>query len=190
MTMRDGDEVQNRIRQILDRELASRIAASTEALPVRCLHNHRQPLDTRKRVRGERNTQYNRVTERKVELNSVGDVEVRHLPVHQTIGLCMWGADDSAKWSGTICEEEIDAVRCCNGNATHGAQFTPLQTDVQISEAFHKQIQDLEWVAENLPEVSGLLWVLGGTGPTIPPPEPEAIVVPKAKWWQFWKLFE
>jgi len=190
MTMRDGDEIQNRIRQILDQELASRIAASTEALPVRCLHNHRQPLDTRKRVRGEPNPQYNRVTERKVVLTGAGDVQAQHLPVQQTIGLCMWGADDSTKWAGTICEEEIDAVRCCNGNATHGAQFTPLLTEVQISEAFHKQIQDLEWVAENLPEVSALLWVLGGAGQSIPPPESEAIVVPTKKWWQFWRLFE
>ena len=205
MSLRDGAEIQVRIREILTRELDKRVEASVELLPVRCRHNHRQPLDTRKTVQGERNPGHNRVTR---DVPKQAYPGVFHLAVHQTIGLCMYGAEDPTQWQGTVCEDPIDAQRCVKGDR-HPAIFEPLATREILSEEFHKQIQDHEWVQENLPEVFGLLWVLGTEQNSVPPPEPEPVLTvtpesepftvtqvrnslrrPFRRWWQFWRMFE
>lgn len=157
--MKPDADIQVRIRELLDEEFRSRVEASQERLPVCCLYNHRQPLDTRKMVQGVENTQYNRITR--------GDGRLG-LPVVQTIGLCMYGAQDPTTWPGTICEDPIDAMRC------PPQAFTPKVTPEQVQREFEAQIKDSDWVRKNLPEVNALLWVLG----TEKMPEPEPVLPP------------
>lgn len=135
--MRADSEVQDRIRHLLTVELDRRVAAACSRLPQGCRHNHRHPLDIRKKVAGETNEWYNR-------LSSEG------LPV---IGLCMLNAESPAQWQGTICEDPIDAQRC--------PYFTPVATKETVAADFYTQLKDLEWVARNVPEIYGLLWALG-----------------------------
>jgi hypothetical protein len=146
--MRAEGEVQDRIRYLLTIELDRRVAEACARLPHKCQHNHRQPLDVRKEIEGERNDQYNRVSG-------------VHLPV---IGLCMLGAEDPTQWAGTVCEDPIDAMRC--------PYFTPTATRESIQSEFSRQLSDLEWVSEHLPEVFGLLWALGSE------------TLPKLPWWK------
>jgi hypothetical protein len=167
--MRTQAEIRRQVQELLVRELGRRLARVGERLPEHCRHNHRQPLDSRKLVDGEKNPHYNRVS-RGV------DGDGRALPVLQTIGLCR--LDDPDKHL-TICEEPIDAKRC--------PLFDPSKTHEQVYESFLDQLREPVWMQENLPEVHALLWVLGDLGtPPIPwwrrlllrlrkaPPEPLA----------------
>ncbi len=154
--MKIDGEIQDRIRKLLDEEFRQRVDASQERLPCCCIYNHRHTLDSRKRVAGEENTEYNRITR--------GDNRAG-LPVLQSIGLCMYGSDDPTTWPGTICEDPVDAKLC------PPQAFTPKVTPEIVQKEFESQIKDPEWVKKNLPEVNALLWVLGTE--TLPPEEPE-----------------
>ena len=157
--MRTQIEIEDQVRSLLAAELARRVLAAQALLPGLCVHNHRQTLDTRRQVHGEPNEHYNRVADH------------RGLPVLQTIGLCMLGADDPESWQGTICEDPSDAQRCPTFR---------LKTSVEDAEDdFRTQMQDDEWVRRNLPEVYSYLWMLGTIqvpeAPPEAPPEPQFI---------------
>lgn len=172
--MKTQIEIEDRIREILKQELRLRVGAASLKLPHHCVHNHQQPLDTRRQVEGEPNAQWNRITRQ------------QGLPVLQTMGLCMLGSEHAEDWQGTICDEPLDAQRC--------PLFQARQAVADVDEEFRTQTQDAEWVRENLPEVHVLLWAL--ESPSIPAPTPEVAlaVVPAtapATWWQrflrFWR---
>lgn len=154
--MKTADEVRNRVVELLSAELDRRVREASERLPHRCFYNRRQPLDARRRVDGDPNEMFNRI--------SAGAQAGRSLPVVQTIGLCMLGAEDPTQWSGSICEDAIDAKRC--------PDFTPVQSKEGLFAEFTKDLQDSEWVQAKLPEVAGLLWVL------------ERMQVPHLPWWK------
>jgi len=135
--MRTENEVQDRIRFLLSKELDHQIATLCSRVPQNCQYNHRQPLDIRKEIEGEPNTSYNRIA----ESDAVA------------IGLCMLGASDPLQWNGTICEDPIDAQRC--------QQFELVSTKEILIANFNNQIKDFDWVIQFLPEVYGLLWALG-----------------------------
>jgi hypothetical protein len=138
--MKPSAEIESRIRFLLCEELTRRVNEAQTRLPHLCVHNHRQPLDTRKTVEDLPNDTYNRTTDRD------------GLPVVQTIGLCMLGAEDPSTWQGNICEDPIDAQRC--------PYFTPSATKESIYAAFKSNVEDLEWVQHHMPEMHALLWVL------------------------------
>jgi len=141
--MKTEGEVRARLQELVQAEVTRRFAEIVERLPHRCVHNHRQPLDARKRALGDPNPQYNRISRE------------NGAPVPQTIGLCMLGAEDPVQWAGSICDEPIDAKRC--------PYFTPAKSREEVSKELDSQLQDSEWVRRNLPEVHALLWVLGET---------------------------
>lgn len=161
--MKSLAQVEDRIRKAVALELERRLLR--DVLPVHCRHNHRQPLDHRRAVYGEPNAGYNRI--------SLGVVDGVALPVVQTVGLCMLGADDPEHWPGNICEDPLDAQRC--------PQFEHRQSVEDVYRAFVVDLEDPAWVAENLPEVSALLWVI------------EAAISPvqaRAPWWaRVWMWF-
>lgn len=138
--MRGESEVRSRLNRLLADELNQRLAAASEKLPRRCVHNHRHPLDQRKKVEGEPNETYNRIADN------------RGLPVLQTIGLCMLGSEDPETWGGTICEEPIDAMRC--------PVFKAKKNKADLLKEFREQLKDEAWTKDNLPEVFALLWLL------------------------------
>lgn len=141
--MKAEADIQDRIRELLDGELARRVASALEQLPAHCVHNHRHTLDGRKRVDGEPNELYNRISDHR-------------LPIVQTIGLCMLGAEKPEEWSGTVCEDPVDAQRCPYFTLKHNAS--------EVQTAFEAQLRDVGWVRENLPEVHALLWAIGAEG--------------------------
>lgn len=146
--MRSEIEVQDRIRYLLTLEVDRRVAEASARLPHLCRHNLRHPLDVRKEIAGDRNEQYNRIAG-------------KSLPM---IGLCMLGAEDPTSWPGNICEDPIDAKRC--------PYFTSTVSKDEVESQFKRQIRDLDWVSDNLPEVYGLLWALG------------SVTMPKLPWWK------
>lgn len=145
--MRSPEDVRDRVRYLLCVELEARVSLAHKRLPHLCVHNHRQPLDVRKRVEDEANEAYNRITH-------------GHLPVLQTIGLCMLGSENPTDWPGTICEDPVDAQRCPYFDARLDKKY--------IWRLFSNQIRDPEWLKANLPEVYGLLWILGEETVTLP----------------------
>lgn len=158
--MRTEQEVRLRLEHLLGAELERRVQETTERVPTRCVHNHRQALDSRRQVEGLPNPGFN-------ILSREGKVG---LPVIQTIGLCLLGVDDPNEWRGTICDEPIDAKRC--------PDYTPFQTKDELLAAFKQDLQDTEWVQTNMPEVHGLLWTLG------------YLEAPALPWWRrVWYFF-
>jgi hypothetical protein len=158
LRVKGGAEVQNRIRSLLDEEFRLRVEAAQERLPACCVYNYRHTLDVRKKVQGDENTEYNRITR--------GDNR-SGLPVVQTIGLCMYGQENPDTWPGTICEDPVDAMRC------PPQAFTPKVGPEIVKTEFETQIKDLNWVQKHLPEVHALLWVLGTDKIPEPPPPPK-----------------
>jgi hypothetical protein len=135
--------IEDRIRFLLCEELSRRVREAETRLPHLCTHNHRQSLDTRKMVEDMPNDTYNRTSDR------------HGLPLAQTIGLCMLGAENVEEWPGNICEDPIDAQRC--------PYFNPTQSKAAIFERFKNDVADLEWVRVNMSELYGLFWVLDTT---------------------------
>ena len=141
--MKTRGEVEGRLRALLVEELNRRVAEARKRRPHLCRFNHRQPLDDRKTVDGEPNSEYNRITTSPWE------------PVSRTIGLCMYGQQDPEGWEGNICEDDIDAQRC--------PLFEPLKTKDEILEEFVEQVSTPGWIDDNLPGVAELAWVLEET---------------------------
>jgi hypothetical protein len=147
--MRAQGDIEDRIRFLLTEELSRRVREAESQLPHLCVHNHRQPLDSRKTVEDAPNETYNRTSDR------------NGLPVVQTIGLCMVGADNPEEWPGNICEDPIDAQRC--------PMFRSITTKTAVYETFKTNLEDIDWVRHNMPELWGLLWVLdASTSPALP----------------------
>lgn len=154
--MKGEDEILARAQELVSAEVDRRFLV--RRLPVLCMHNHRQPLDTRPTVNGEENDNFNTVS--------------RDGP---TIGLCMLGAQkdkdghwvvsdadqEDGKWNGTVCEDPIDAQRC--------PYFDTGRSREQVIEDLKKDISNIEWVNEHMPELAALLWALDTTAlPRIP----------------------
>jgi hypothetical protein len=138
--MKTESEVEGFVRNLICNELDRRVAEASERLPHLCINNYRHPLDQRKQIEGEENDNYNRITDK------VG------LPVIQTIGLCLLESEDPTEWGGTICEEPIDAKKC--------PYFTPAKDKDTLLSELELELQNLDWVRDNLPGVFSLLWVL------------------------------
>jgi hypothetical protein len=142
-----------RIRFLLVKELEDRVKAARERLPHRCTYNYRQPLDVRRTIDDEPNPNYNRIT---MGSGPGG----RHLPVLQTIGLCMYGVEDITSAAIRICEDPSDAQQC--------PLFEPTLNKHQLWTEYAEQIDSPDWLRENMPEVHGLAWALGEGMPRIP----------------------
>lgn len=157
--MKDQTQIEERLRRLVREALNFHMASFYVKLPVKCRHNHRQPLDHRKTVYGDKNPTYNRI--------AVGrDDEGKGLPVMQTLGLCMYGAENPDDWRGDICEDPVDAQRC--------SVYNPIVSKKVLYDAFVKGVQSEEWLQKNYPEILGLVWVLGqGVVVGEEPPEEE-----------------
>lgn len=134
--MKRSEEILGRARECVAAEFERRLAEASRRLPHRCVYNHRQPLDVRRTVEGELNVAYNTIS-------SSGS---------PTIGLCMLGSENSEEWSGTVCEDPIDAQKC--------PYFTPAKTKEAVLEELFRDLTDLDWLNDRMPELSALLWVL------------------------------
>lgn len=155
--MKSESEIRSRLNALVLQELDRRVQEATTRLPWLCTHNHQQLLDNRKSVEGVPNENYNRIVPRS------------HLPVAQTIGLCMLGASNPEEWPGDICDEPIDALRC--------PYFNPKRTKQDILAEYQQQMNDLKWVEVHMPEAFGLMWAL------------EAMAQTSLPWWKrvwFW----
>lgn len=142
--MREASDIESRVRTLLDEALAKRLSETVQRQPYLCRYNHRQPMDARKQVEGDPNQGYNRL-------------DRRHLPMLQSVGLCMMGSEDPMTWPGTICDEPIDAQRC--------PSFDPIQTRAHVVAEFESQVRDPEWLREHLPGVYELVWALDTSPP-------------------------
>ncbi len=158
--MKHADEIEARIRLLLAEALERKVAEASKRLPCRCTYNYQHNLDTRRQVEGDPNPNFNRITANEGE------------PVAQTIGLCMYGAQNPEDWKGDICEDPIDAQRC--------PYFQPALYKEAIWRDFQTMLQDHDRLRAELPEVYGLLWALDGYTSSL-----------KLPWWKrlwFWFL--
>jgi hypothetical protein len=134
--MRSRQEVEARVRYLVNEELVRRLAEIEQCQPHHCKHNYRHPLDTRRRIGETANPNYNRIA----------------LAGEATIGLCMLGSEDVVSWPGTICEDVEMALAC--------PYYTSKTTRGDVLTTYRDQLQDLAWLEQNLPQVFELVWVL------------------------------
>jgi hypothetical protein len=139
--MKTKSDIEARVKELVCAEFDRRVIEASKRLPTRCVNNYRHPLDTRKKLEGEPNPGYNRITDK------------HELPVVQTIGFCMLGCNDPENWEGTICEEPIDAKKCSDFKAARGK--------ADILPELSQDLKNTSWVKDNHPELFSLLWVLG-----------------------------
>lgn len=168
--MKSKDDIKARVTQLLSDALLERVREGLSRVPHVCRHNYRHPLDSRKKVGGENNPSYNRITD-------------NGLPVQQTIGLCMLRSKSPEEWEGTICDEPIDARKC--------PYFDPKRKREEIAAEFESLTRDREWLAANIPEAHTLLWVLEESGDKDQlalnsPPFPVTQPPPSLPWWRKW----
>lgn len=136
--MKSASDIEDRVRYLLISELDRRVQLASKRLPEACTHNYRHPVDVRKKIDDVPNENYNRIA----------------LPViQQSIGLCTLGSENPEDWNGTICEDPIDAQRC--------PYFNSKVSKEDVSREFQANVNDLPWLQVHLPEVYGLLWVIG-----------------------------
>ncbi len=64
----------------------------------------------------------------------------------------MLGSNDPEEWQGTICEDPIDAQRC--------PFYTTMVNELEVLETLRQDLANPEWLGQNMPELSALLWVL------------------------------
>jgi hypothetical protein len=138
--MKRKSEVVKRVKTLLCQELDRRVWEARHRIPSRCVYNQQQELDDQPRVDGIPNPGYNRI-------------DRTGLPVVQTMGFCVKGAEDPTSWTGTICEDAADADRC--------PWFTPRQSKEDLLAEFTEQLRNKDWIQKHLPAVYELLWVLG-----------------------------
>ena len=148
--MRSKSEIRDRVRTLLVQDLDRRVEHATKRLPRSCVHNHRQPLDSRKTVDGDPNEMYNRIS-----------ADDEGTPVDRTLGLCMLDAESPEDWGGNICEDPIDAQRC--------PYFKATVTKESLLAEFTEQLSTPGELEERLPAAAMLLWAIEETeAPSLP----------------------
>ncbi len=147
--MKTKEEIESRVLDIVQAELDKRVAQYSKVLPRNCKNHYDHPLDDQKYLGdGTRNPNYNRIS----------------LPVvNSVIGMCT--LEDLR-----ICEEESDAKTC--------RLFQTLYTKDIIWDKFQKELSDIKWVKENMPDLAQLLWVL----------EKGVFKTPPLTWWKTLKF--
>jgi hypothetical protein len=78
----------------------------------------------------------------------------------ETIGLCMYGAQDPESWPGDICDSE-DVSRIC-------PKFEMLVSSKDLASILDKKMLDPDFLADHVPEIPALLWVLSGEDTCLP----------------------
>jgi hypothetical protein len=150
--LKTPEEIYLKASEALTAEIEKRVAEASVRQPHKCLYNHGHTLDTRHLLEGEANPDRNRI------VRSDGS------PVDQTLGLCLYGAEDPTLWPGNICEDDIDALSC--------PYFTPHESVETVQKQIFLDFSNPDWVRENVPDVGALMWVL------------ELCDVKPVSWWQ------
>lgn len=142
--MKSEAQLIDRIKVLLVAEWERRVLVRGTRTPEACRNHHWQDLNLRNTADGTPNDAYNRVA---VEGGT-------------RTGLCLYGSR-TEEWSGTLCEDAVDAQRC--------PHFDPLWSPGLMYADYLLDLADLEWVSSSLAEVQILSWALE----TLPaPPAP------------------
>lgn len=140
--MRSESDIIARARDLVLQAWKKRLSEAQKRIPHHCTYHHEQLLDFDPEISGESNPGYNRVDR----------VSLPVLKSQNTLGICLYGVSDPSSWTGTICEEDIDAMRC---------PLFKSRFDISgLWETFQKDMANPNWVEENLPEMQTILWVL------------------------------
>lgn len=76
------------------------------------------------------------------------------------VRICMYGADNPAKWSGDVCDDESIAPTC--------RFFIPLRSAQEATDDFMSLLADDKYVFDNLRDLAALQWALGDRRPRLP----------------------
>lgn len=142
--MKTREEILSRLRKLRTRYATRYMESTRTRLPCNCRHNH-----------VHHSTNYSRsLTEAKpTDIAPRSQVTLLVLQEDRPIGLCMYGSEDSSKWSGNICDSKSTAESC--------PYFTPKTTVPAAREEFLTKLADDEFVFDNYRDIAALQWVLG-----------------------------
>lgn len=128
--MRSEDDIRQKYKQLLGRNLEKALQKKLGRRPHNCVHNHVQSTLVNKENR----------------------IEVEHT------GLCMLNSDNPSLWEGRICETAADARFCPYFNQKHKKQevyqeFMDRVKDPDVLQHEYRDLYTLHWVlGDAIPE--------------------------------------
>ena len=142
--MKTKEEVEKRLKKLRVRYAKKYVDASQQRVHMNCLFN-REHVPTSVRRAPAQGEELPMVPRRQVTLVVLKD--------DAAVRLCMYGADDPARWSGDVCDDDATARSC--------KMFKPSVDMDQAKAEFLDLMADDEYVFDNYRDVATLQWVLG-----------------------------
>jgi len=139
------EEIEKRLRKLRERYARKYVDASQQRAHANCVFNHRHDPPPSSTAAAPRDEDLPMVPRRHVTLVVLRDDSAVHL--------CMYGAEDPARWAGDVCDDDATARSC--------KLFKPSVDMDQAKSEFLDLMADDEYVFDNYRDVATLQWVLG-----------------------------
>lgn len=138
--MKSQEVIEKRLCKLYRRYARQYVVKSQQRQYQNCKYNHAQePLQSIK------NTLEVDIFPRKVST-------IVMIQDQTEVHYCMYGAEDSEKWPGIICDNDDIAKKC--------KWFVPRSSIEEIHQEYMKLMQDDDYVYKTYPDITALQWVL------------------------------
>lgn len=150
--MKSESVVRKRAERLRDRYLRRHVILSQERRHENCVFN-REILPRRIPY-----SQSDLLTELDLAPRKVTTLLV--IQEDRPVRVCMYGADNPAEWSGSLCDDDSVAPGC--------KFFVPLKSVPEATDEFMASLLDDKHVYENFRDLAALQWALGDRRPRLP----------------------
>jgi len=138
------DDIEKRLRKLRLRYAHKYVQHSQERRHCNCLYNEaHQPSSV----------PYTRTQSEERDVAPRHQVTLVVVRPEEPVRLCMYGAEDAAKWEGNVCDTD-EVSRSC-------PMFRPRVSAAEAKDEFLESVADDELVFEKYRDVATLQWVLG-----------------------------
>jgi hypothetical protein len=143
LSMKSKEVVERRLRTLRIRYLKQFVASSQDRLHRNCLYN-REHKPT---------GQYKSSKSVDVDVASRKNVTLVVIqPDPPSIRLCMYGSEDSTKWNGDICDDDVKSQHC--------PLFRPIMSVEEARLEFQTRLANDDYTYDNYRDIATLQWVL------------------------------
>lgn len=140
--MKNRDEIEARIRKLVDRYKTKYVNASQARVHRNCSFNR---LHT-----PTGNYESNKSWE--TGISPRRQVTLIVLEPERPVGICMYGSEKPETWSGDTCDDDDVSKKC--------PMFSPNRSSSSVEEEFDDHMQDDEYVLKHYPDVAALQWAV------------------------------
>lgn len=142
--MKSPEDIEHRLKKLVDRYKHKYISNAQRKLPSNCLYNRLHvPTGTAK-------SDSSKLWES--SLSPRRQVTLVVLQPERPVGLCTYGSENPETWNGDLCDDESISGPC--------TKFEPISSKDELTSAFNSLLKDDETVLETYPDIAALQWVL------------------------------